>query len=259
MLCPQWVGLVGNAHGLCRHQLDLILTAQLQACLTREWAPWTTAPPRAGGRKAWINGTAGRQDAAELSASCTADPSLCCHGSRPRQGRAGSPALHKQGQHRALCPAPPATTTPLPGCCSHSAHPDSPGWITAESIPHPVSSVFHTTPTWGSRPQQHHSRAWSSSWLYPPVPRPGHAAVFQNWLEPGCPAGTQSCHLHPPQTHQSRLEQPDRLTCSLPFKFSCALGNRSRLDPVCSRRNHPGMEKCSQEMGRAIKGKDSSC
>lgn len=140
---------------------------------------------------------------------------------------------------------------PLPGCCSHFAHPHSP----AESTPHPV---LHTTPTQGSRPWQHHNRAWSSSWLYPPVPRPGHAAAFQGWLEPGCPAGTQSCHLHPPQTHQSRLGQPDRLTCSLPFKFSCALGNRSRLDPVCSRRNRPGMEECSQQMGRAMKGKDSS-
>lgn len=39
----------------------------------------------------------------------------------------------------------------LPGCCSHLAHPDSPGWITAESSPHPVSSVLHTQPNTGAK------------------------------------------------------------------------------------------------------------
>lgn len=36
-------------------------------------------------RESWINGTAGRQDAAQLGASCAADLSLRCHGSHPRQ------------------------------------------------------------------------------------------------------------------------------------------------------------------------------
>lgn len=48
--------------------------------------------------------------------------------------------------------------TSLPGCCSHLAHPDSPGWITAESTPHAVSSVLHTCPNTGVKamatPQQ---------------------------------------------------------------------------------------------------------
>lgn len=45
------------------------------------------------------------------------------------------------------------------------------------------------------------------------------------------------------QSQRHRLGQQDRHSPrSLASKFSCALGNRSRLDPVCSRRNNPETE-----------------
>lgn len=60
------------------------------------------------------------------------------------------------------------------------------------------------------------------------------------------------------QTQQHRLGQQDRHSpCLLASKFSYALGNRSRLDPVCSRRNSPKMEMRSQR-GRAMKGREKS-
>lgn len=61
------------------------------------------------------------------------------------------------------------------------------------------------------------------------------------------------------QSQWHRLGQQDRHSPrSLASKFSCALGNRSRLDPVCSRRNNPETEKCSQQTGRAMKGRHRS-
>lgn len=152
MLCPQWVGLVGSTHGLSGTSWISSSQPRLQGCLTREWAPWTAAPPRAGGGKAQINGTAGKQDAAQFSASCSANLPLGCHGSHPCQGHTQSPSLYKQGQYRALCPAPPATIIvwvlqSLSISC-----------FSRVNQPHIQSALsFTPTPTQGSRP--HHSRA----------------------------------------------------------------------------------------------------
>lgn len=147
----------------------------------------------------------------------------------------------------------------LPGCCSHLAHPDSPGWITAESTPHAVSSVLHTHPNTGVKatatPQQ------SSCGAAPGFILLCQDQAIQQHSRFLAAARLPCWHLElplGPTTDPSEQTGAARQTRSLPFKFSCALGNGSRLDLVCSRRSHPKMEKCSQQMGRAMKGKDSS-
>lgn len=152
--------------------------------------------------ESWINGTAGRQDAAQLSASCAADPSLRCHGSRPHQAVL-----------RVLPFTNKASTEPCTTChhrCSHLAHPDPPGWIAAESNPHPVRFVLHSHPSTGVKAMATSKQSLEQLLALSSRAKASHAAASQSWLEPGCPAGTQSCHLHPPQTHQSRLGQSAR-------------------------------------------------
>lgn len=151
-------------------------------------------------------------------------------------------ALHKQGQHRALHHLPPS----LPGCCSHLANPDSPGWIMAESTPHPVRSVLQTHLNTGVKamatPQQSLEQLLTLS---------SHAKARPCSSIPALAGARLPC-WHPelpfaPITDPSEQTgaASQTFTCSLPFKFICALGNGSRPDPVCSSRNCSEMEKCS--------------
>lgn len=167
----------------------------------------------------------------------------------PTPGPCCSPALHKQGQHRALCPALPATIT--------AAHPDPPGCITAQSTPHPGSSVLHTHPNTGVKatPQQ----SWEQLLAFSSCAKARPCSSIPELAGARLPCWHPELPLAPTtdpakQTGAARQTLP----CSLPSKFSCALGNGSRLDPVCSGRKHPEMEKCSPQMGRAMKGRDSS-
>lgn len=204
VLCPQWAGLVGSAQGLCRHQLDLILTAQLQGCLTREQAPWTTAPPRAGGQKAGLmEQQGGKMLRSSVPAALRIRPCAATAAAHTRPCSESCPSQTRPAQS----PAPPAT---IAACCSHLAHPDPPGWITAESNPHPVRFVLHSHPSTGVKAMATSKQSLEQLLALSSRAKASHAAASQSWLEPGCPAGTQSCHLHPPQTHQSRLGQSAR-------------------------------------------------
>lgn len=110
-------------------------------------------------------------------------------------------------------------------------------------------------------PWPHHGGARSSSALAlasSSEDKPCNSTHRPGWSPAGLLAPRAAAHTAA-QTQQHRLGQQDRrLPPSLASKFSYALGNRSRLDPVCSRRNSPEMEKCSQQTGRAMKGRDKS-
>lgn len=112
-----------------------------------------------------------------------------------------------------------------------------------------------------SCPPQHggqgHSRARSSSALAlasGPAEEP-RSTRRAGWSQAALLAPRAAAHTAT-QTQQHRLGQRDRHSPRLlASKFSYALGNGSRLDPVCSRRNSPEIEKCSQQTGRAMKGR----
>lgn len=196
MLCLQWAGLAGSAQGLCRHQLDLILTAQLQGCLSRERAHSSSQGRR---REGWISE---QQGGRMLHSSVPAALRICpC---------AATAAAHA-GPCSQRCPSQtrPAQSPAPPACCRHPAHPDPPGCITAQSTPHPVRSVLHTHPNTGVKTMATPQQGLSSAWLYPPVPRqpcsssPELAGARLPCWHPELP-------LAPTTDPQSRLGQPAR-------------------------------------------------